>query len=207
MLKEGSSVYLRHDDPSGCRVLQLGIIAALEQDRWTIDFETSERLLKAGDERLIYFTEFKKFVQRPVQVVEQSENGPLSRVVMKFLGDAISADTRQESRVSAIDAGLAATLDTEDRCTVQDISRSGLGVISRRKHSIGQPLDVTLRYKDDEFSGRMTVQCRREVDVERTRYGLRGLFEGGDGRPLRSGLMRTTLAILRQQLQPVAGAA
>ena len=207
MRREGSPVYLRLDDSSGGRVLQRGIITMLEQDRWTIDFETSERLLKAGDERLIYFTEFKKFVQRPVQVVEQSENGPLSRVVMKFLGDAISADTRQEYRVSAIDARLSATLDTEDRCTVQDISRSGLGVISRRKHSIEQSLDVTLRYKDDEFGGRMTVQYGVEVDVERTRYGLRGLFEGGDGSPLRSGLMRTTLAILRQQLRRISGAA
>ena len=126
---------------------------------------------------------------------------------MELISDATSAETRRESRVSAIDARLSATLDTEDRCTVQDISRSGLGVISRRKHSIGQPLDVTLRHKDDEFSGRMTVQWGIEVDVERTRYGLRGLFEAEDGSPLRSGLMRTTLAILRQRLQPVSGAA
>ena len=84
---------------------------------------------------------------------------------------------------------------------------SGLGLVSSRKYSIGQILDVIIRYKDDEFTGRMTIQYALEIDVERTRYGLRGLLEAGDGSPLRTGLMRTTLAILRQQLQPVSGAA
>ncbi len=207
MLSEGSPVYLQRDDLSGDRVLQPGIIAAMAQDRWTIDFETSEPLLEAGDERLIYYTQINKFIQRPVRVEERSGSGPLSQVVMKFIGDAISADTRQEYRVSAVDAGLAAILGSEEGCTVEDISMSGLGVTCRRKHSIGQPLDVKLRYKDDEFSGRMTVQYGRELGVERTRYGLRGLFEAGDGSPLRNGLTRTTLAIHRQQLQPVSGAA
>jgi hypothetical protein len=178
----------------------------MARDRWTIDFETSNRALEAGDERLIYYHQIKKFVQRRVEIEEQSENGPLLRMVMKFIGDATSAETRREFRVSAIDAELLATLDTEDRCTVQDISMSGLGVVCRRDHSIGQPLDVTLRYKDDEFTGRMVVQYGRELDVERTRYGLLGLFEAGDGSALRSGLTRTTLAIHRQQLQGDSGA-
>ena len=207
MLKEGSPVYLGLDDASGDRVFQVGIIAAMAPDRWTIDFETSESLLEAGDERLIYFTQIKKFIQRPVRVEERSENGTLSRVVMKFIGDAISADSRQEYRVSASDAGLAATLGSEEDCTVEDISMSGLGVMCRRKHSIGQPLDVTVRYKDDQFSGRMTVQYGVKVDVERTRYGLRGLFEAGDGSPLRNGLTRTTLAVHRQQVRRISGAA
>ncbi len=178
----------------------------MAQDRWTIDFETSDRPLEAGDERLIYYHQFKKFVQRRVEIEERSENGPLLRMVMKFIGDAASAETRQEYRVSAIDAGLSATLDTEDRCTVQDISMSGVGVICRRNHSVGQPLDVTLRYKDDQFSGQMVIQNGRELDVERTRYGLRGIFEAGDGSALRSGLTRTALAVHRQQLQRDSGA-
>ncbi len=84
---------------------------------------------------------------------------------------------------------------------------SGLGLVSGRKYSIGQTLDVTIRYKDDEFTGRMTIQYALEIDVERTRYGLRGLLEAGDGSPLRTGLMRTTLAIHCQHLQRIAGAA
>ena len=207
MIKKGSPVYLRLDGASGDRELHAGIIAEIALDRWTIDFEASEPLLEVGDERLIYYHQIKKFLQRPVRVDGRSEDGPLSRVVMKFMGDAISAETRQEYRVSAIDAGLAATIDTEEGCTIQDISNSGLGVISRRNHSIGRPLDVTLRYQNDKFSGKMMVQYGRELDIERTRYGLRGLFEAGDGSPLRSVLTRLALAVHCQNLQRVASVA
>ena len=207
MIKKGSPVYLRLDGASGDRELHAGIIAEIALDRWTIDFEASEPLLEVGDERLIYYHQIKKFLQRPVRVDGRSEDGPLSRVVMKFMGDAISAETRQEYRVSAIDAGLAATIDTEEGCTIQDISNSGLGVISRRNHSIGRPLDVTLRYQNDKFSGKMMVQYGRELDIERTRYGLRGLFEAGAGSPLRSVRTRLALAVHCQNLQRVASVA
>ena len=49
-----------------------------------------------------------------------------------------------------------ATLDTEESCTIQDISISGLGLVSDRKHSIGQTLDVTLHFEDEDFSGRIS---------------------------------------------------
>jgi hypothetical protein len=207
VLKEGRPVYLGLDDPSGCRVLRPGIITAIAQDRWTIEFENSELPIKTGGGWLIYYHEFQEFVQRCVQIEQQSKEGPRLRLVLKVIGDVVSVNTRQEYRVSAINAGLTATLDTEEGCTIQEISMSGLGLVSGRKYSIDQTLDVTLRYKDDEFSGRMTVQYALEVDGERTRYGLRGLFQAGDGSPLRSGLTRTTLAIHRQQVRRISGAA
>ncbi len=175
MLKEGSSVYLGLDDPSGGRVLRPGIIAAIAKDRCTIGFENSELSIKTGDERLIYYHEFQEFVQRRVRVEEQSETGPLSRVVMKFIGDAISADTRQEYRVSAINAGLTATLDTEESCTIQEISRSGLGLVSDRKYTIGQILNVTLHFVGEDYSGQMVIEWLRQLDGDRNQYGLRGL--------------------------------
>ncbi len=48
-----------------------------------------------------------------------------------------------------------ATLDTEESCTIQDISISGLGLVSDRKHSRGQTLNVTLHFEDEDFSGRI----------------------------------------------------
>ena len=207
VLKEGSSVYLGRDDPSGGRVLRPGTIAAIAQDRCTIRFENSELSIKIGDGRLIYYHEFQEFVQRRVRVEEQSETGPLLRVVMKFIGDAVSADTRQEYRVSAINAGLTVTLDTEEGCTIQEISMSGLGLVSDRKYSIGQILDATLHFEDDHFSGQVVVEWIRQLDGDRTRYGLRGLFDANGSDTLRIGLMRFTLAVHRQNLQRVSGAA
>ncbi len=206
MLKEGSLVYLGLDDSSGGHVLHAGIIAAIVQDRWTIEFENSELPIKTGDGWLVYYHEIQEFVQR-VHIEEQSKNGPRLRVVMKVIGDVASPDTRQEYRVSAIDAGLTATLDTEEGCTIQDISLSGLGLVSGRKHLIGQTLDVTLDFEDEDFSGQMVVQSTRQVDGERTRYGLRGVFDAKDGDPLRIGLTRMALGIHRQHRRRNSGAA
>ena len=207
MLKEGSSVYLGLDDPSGRRVLHPGIIAAIAQDRCTIGFENSELSIKTGDERLIYYHDFQEFVQRRVEVEEQSETGPLSRVVMNFIGDAISADTRQEYRVSAINAGLTVTLDTEEGCTIQEISMSGLGLVSDRKYSIGQILNVTLHSEDECFGGRAVVEWNLQLDGDRAQYGLRGLFDAKGSDTLQIGLMRFTRAAHYQNFQRVSGAA
>ena len=207
MLKEGSPVYLGLDDPSGRQVLRPGIIAAIAQDRCTIEFENSELPIKTGDGCLIYYHEFQEFVQRRVRVEEQSETGPLLRVVMKFIGDAVSADTRQEYRVSAINAGLTVTLDTEEGCTIQEISMSGLGLVSDRKYSIGQILNVTLHFVGEDFSGQMVIEWMRQLDGDRTQYGLRGLFDAKGSDTLRIGLMRFTRAVHRQNLQRVSGAA
>ena len=207
MLKKGSSIYLGLDDPSGRRVLHAGIIAAMAQDRWTIEFENSELPIKTGDEYRIYYHEFQEFVQRRVQVEEHSETGPLSRVVMKLIGDVISADTRQEYRVSAINAGLTVTLDTEEGCTIQEISMSGLGLVSDRKYSIGQILNVTLHSEDEAFGGRAVVEWIRQLDGNRTQCGLRGVFDAKGIDTLRIGLMRFTRAVHRKNLQRVSGAA
>jgi hypothetical protein len=207
VLKEGSPVYLGLDDPSGGRVLHPGIIAEIVQDRCTIEFENSELPIRTGDGCLIYYHEFQEFVQRPVKVEEQSETGPLSRVVMKFIGNSISADSRQEYRVSAINAGLTVTLGTEEGCTIQEISMSGLGLVSDRKYSTGQILNVTLHFEDEDFSGRMVIEWIRQLGGDRTQYGLCGLFDAERSDTLRIGLMRFTRAVQRQNLQRVSGAA
>ncbi len=207
MFKEGSPVYLGLDDPSGGRVLHPGIIAEIVQDRCTIEFENSELPIKTGDGCLIYYHEFQEFVQRPVKVEEQSEIGPLSRVVMKFIGNSISADSRQEYRVSAINAGLTVTLGTEEGCTIQEISMSGLGLVSDRKYSTGQILIVTLHFEDEDFSGRMVIEWIRQLGGDRTQYGLCGLFDAERSDTLRIGLIRFTRAVQRQNLQRVSGAA
>ena len=207
MLEKGSPVYLGFDDPSDRSVLRLGIIAGITQSRCTIEFEDSDLPLEAGDERLIYYHHIQDFVQRPVSVEERSKDGPLSRLVVKFIGGVVSAETRREHRVSTIDAGLSATLNTEDGCGLQDISMSGLGLISGRKHSIGDTLDVTLHFEDEGFSGRVVVQCVRQLDGERTRYGLRGVFDTKGEDPLRTGLMRMIMWIQRQHLRRISGSA
>lgn len=207
MLKEGSPVYLGLDYPSSDRVLHAGIIAAIAQDRWTIEFEDSKLPIKTGDGLLIYYHDIQGFVQQLVKIEEQSKKGSRLRVVMKLIGDVVSAETRQEYRVSAIDTGLTATLGIEANCAVQDISISGVGLVSGRKYSIGQTLDVTLHFEDEDFSGQAVVHCIRQLDGNRTRYGFRGAFDAKGEDPLRTGLMRMIMWIHRQHLRRISGVA
>jgi hypothetical protein len=207
VLKEGSPVYLGRDGPSGGRLLHPGVIVAMAQDRLTIEFENNGPSIQASDRWQIYYHEFQEFVQRRVQIEEKSKEGSSLRVVMKVIGDVVSTNTRQEYRVSTMDAGLTATLDTEADCAIQDISMSGLGLVSGRKYSIGQTLDMTFRFAEEDFSGRVAVQCIRELDGGRTRYGLCALPDDKDGDTLRIGLMRVALGIHREHLRRISGAA
>ncbi len=72
---------------------------------------------------------------------------------------------------------------------------------------MGQTLDVTLHFEDEDFSGQMVVQSTRQLDGDRTRYGLRGVFGAKDEDPLRVGLTRMALAIHRQRRRRNSGAA
>jgi hypothetical protein len=207
VLKEGNPVYLGLDDPSCGRVLHPGVITAIAQNRCTIEFENSELPINTSDGYPIYYHEFQKFVQRRAKVEEQSETGRRSRVLMKFISDAISADTRQEYRVSAINAGLTLTLDTEDGCSIYEISMSGVGFVSDRKYSVGQILNVTLHSKDEDFRGQMVIEWIRQLDGDRARYGLRGLFDAKCSDTLRIGLMRFTREVHRQNLQRISSTA
>ncbi len=102
-------------------------------------------------------------------------------------------------------AGLTANLDTDVGCTIQEISRSGLGLVSDRKYSIGQILNVTLHFVGEDFSGQMVIEWMRQLDGDRTQYGLRGLFDAKGSDMLRIGRMRFTRAVHRQNLQRVSG--
>jgi hypothetical protein len=205
VLEQGGPVYLGFDDPSDGCGLRLGIIAGITQAGCTIEFEAGDLSLGPGDERLIYYHQFAEFVRRPVQVKERSADGLVSRVVMKFIGGVVSAETRREPRVSTSDVNLSATVDTEDGCALQDVSISGIGLVSSRKHSIGETLDVTIHFEDEDFAGHAVVQSIRQLDGDRIRYGFRGAFDAQRGDPLRSGLMRVALGIHRRRLQQISG--
>jgi hypothetical protein len=81
---------------------------------------------------------------------------------------------------------------------------SGLGLVSDRKYSIGQILNVTLHFEIEDYDGQMVIEWIRQLESDRTQYGLRGLFDAKGSDMLRIGLMRFTRAIHRQNLQRVS---
>jgi hypothetical protein len=204
-LKKGNRVFLRFDSPSRERLLQLGIVREVQDGGWALAFETRYHAVETGEERLVYYDQATGFVQHPVLVEAQSSDGPPFVLTLKSIGDAVSVETREGDRVSTSGTGLAATLEDEDGCLIQDVSLSGLAVISTRIYHVGRCLEIAVRYADEEYVGQAEVQYAHPLDGGETRYGLLGVFDTAEGRDLRNGLTRMTLEIQQQRLKSVLG--
>jgi len=203
--KEGSRVYLRFDSPSRGRLLQSGLVREIRDGGWTIAFETRHLAVETGEEKLVYYNRARDFVQQTVRIESQSGDGPPFLLGVTSVGDAVSAGTRSEVRVSTRDRDLTATLDDEPGCPIEDVSLSGLAVISGRIHHIGRCLEIAIRYGDDEFEGQVEIQSAHPAPDGRTRYGLLGVFDTDAGRDLQNGLTRMTLEIQQQHLKRISG--
>jgi hypothetical protein len=204
-LREGNRVFLRFDSPSRGRLLQSGIVQEIREDGLTLAFEVRHLAVETGEEKVVYYNKAREFVQQSVRIEAQSSGGPPFVLSVKPIGDAVSVGTREEDRVSTSGAGLTATLEDEDDCLIQDVSLSGLAVVSNRKYHIGRCLEVAIPYADEEYVGQMEVQCAHLLDEGKTRYGLLGVFDTEAGRNLQNGLTRMTLEIQQQHLKRISG--
>ena len=205
VLKEGIRVFLRFDSPSRGRVLEPGIVGEIRDRDWTLAFKTRYHAVETGEQKLVYYHRGKDFLQQPVLVGAQSRDGPPFVLTLKSLGDAVSVGTREEDRVSTSGTGLTAILEDEDSCLVQDVSLSGLAVISTRIYPVGRCLEIATRYGDEEYVGQVEIRCARPLDGGKTRYGLLGVFDTAEGRNLQNGLTRMTLEIQQQHLKRISG--
>jgi hypothetical protein len=204
-LKEGNRVFLRFDSPSRGRLLRPGIVQEIREGGLTLAFEARHHAVEIGEQKLVYYNRAREFIQQPVLIEVQSSGGPPFVLNVKCIGDAVSVGTREEDRVSISGTGLTATLEDDDDCLIQDVSLSGLAVISNRKYPIGRCLEIATRYADEEFVGQVEVQCAHPLDGGETRYGLLGVFDTAEGRGLQNGLTRMTLEIQQQRLKRISG--
>ena len=205
-LKEENRVFLRFDSPSKGRLLQLGVVHEVRDRGWVLAFENRYSAVETGDEKLVYYDRGREFVQQLVLVEAQSRDGPPFVLSVKPMGDAVPAGTRVEDRVSTRGAGLTATLEDEDSCLIQDVSLSGLAIISTKKYHIGRCLDIAIRYEDEEYVGPMEIQNFNTLDGGEVRYGFLGVFDTAEGKNLQNGLTRMTLGIQQQRLRQSSGA-
>jgi hypothetical protein len=185
-------------------VLQPGVVDEIRDGGWKLSFETRHHAVETGEEKLIYYTQSRAFFQQPVRVEAQSSGGPPFVLTLKSIGEAVSAGTREEDRVSTLGTGLTATLEDEVGCLVQDVSLSGLAAVSSRKYPVGRCLEIALRYGDAEYVGQVEVQCVHSIDGEKTRYGLLGVFDTAEGKKLQNGLTRMTLEIQQHRLKIIS---
>jgi hypothetical protein len=125
-------------------------------------------------------------------------------VAFKLVGEAVSAEQRQLYRVSVPLADIRARVGTELNCHVVDISPEGFAAITRQQYVIGATVQIHFIYQGETVLAQARVQTARPTNDGRYRYGF---FIGDRISPARRALSQISMAVQRQQLRRLAGAA
>ncbi len=209
MMKTGSDILFQ--EPScTTRRLRRSVVVEVSSDTFSINFVAEPFAFEVDQEVLMYFsgkTEFMQQVGRIKEIIpaaEESDEGPI--FVIEPVGDAISAESRQHYRVSAISADMKASVGDEENLQVQDISSTGFAVVASRQFELGQTVEVGISHGEDMCHGTASVQSVRNLGPGRIRYGMRAIEEDPHTSEFLQVLQRISLAIQREQLQRSGGA-
>lgn len=201
MLKAGSDLFVQ-DPGRESRFLHRARVVGIEGPCFRVRLDAGVLELDAESELLVYFHVEDDFVQQVAEVASRDDDTLLLRAV----GDPISADRRQQERVSTLAADLTARIGEENDCPVHDLSATGFAAVAGAGLRPGQIVEVSIAYEGRCYVGRASVQSLREVGRRRIRYGLRVLGEHvGPGKPLHAELPAISLAIQRSQRRHCSG--
>lgn len=204
MLKKDQKVFVRlpKEDAPPKRTLRPGVIAAVEEDRFVVQLEDACDGIEESMDAFVHFDEKRKFFQQSMKVVQkQSAEPPV--FAMKLQGQAVSAESRQNYRVSCLGANVTATVGDEAGCAVVDLSATGLAFYSHEAREAGQQVRIKLSHGGKEYSGRATIQSVRKINPRQTRYGVHCIEDKKDN--LASSLSSINAAIQSEQLRRLAG--
>jgi len=184
------------------RVLVPGSVLSVEGNRVIARFEPAAAGIADGAEFILYYEESRRFMKRPVGAREVSAEEEGVTVAFESLGDGVSAEGREQYRVTACGADISAAIGEEMGCVVLDAGGSGIAVWSGQSFAVGKIVDVELTFEGEQFAGLFQVQSVHAVDDELTRYGMLIAEDSGF---LGSSLFRISIALQRQQLARLAG--
>jgi hypothetical protein len=178
---------------------------AASKEEFSIQFVAEPFAFEDDQEVLMYFNGESEFMQQigcikeicPAE--EESTDGPT--FVVEPVGDAISAESRQNYRVSTLSEDLCANLGEESEIDVQDLSSTGLAILAVGDYQLGQTVEVSIAYGEEQCHGVASVQSIREFGPGRIRYGLRAIDEDPHTNEFREVLQRISLSVQRTQLQ------
>jgi hypothetical protein len=189
------------------RRLRRSVVIESSSENFSIRFVADPFAFEVDQEVLMYFSGKTEFMQQIgcvkeiVEAEEGSDERPL--FLIEPIGDEISAESRQNYRVSTLSADLEARVDL----SVQDLSSSGFAVVASAEYQIGQTIEVSIAHGEDECHGIASVQSIRSLNSDRIRYGLRAIEEDPHTGQFLQVLQRISLAVQREQLQRSGGAA
>lgn len=128
-------------------------------------------------------------------------------IIVKMLGEPVSAESRECYRVSTLMAGLKADVGDARGCVLADVSVSGFSVIAEASLEPGSVQRITLHHEGKTFVGEAAVQSVKDLGKGKMRFGFVCADASASRTPLKQGLQQISVAVQRQQLKRLAGAA
>jgi len=200
MIKTGSDI-LFQEPTCDTRRLRRSVVVDVSADDFSIQFVAEPFAFETDQEVLMYFNGKSEFMQQIGRVKEIAESDEAATYMIEPVGDAISAESRQNYRVSALSAGLEASVGAEISLTVQDLSSTGFAVLASEEYQLGQTVAVQIAYGEERCHGSASVQSVREFGPRRIRYGMRAIETDPHTGEFLQVLQRISLAVQREQLQ------
>ncbi len=206
MLTIDTAFFLQIPSNSKKRILHPAKIVGFTNDLYTAELEETDLPLSAEQQTLVFYESNRSFLQQAACVTEVIKGEPKFRIEFKTNGEPVSAESRQNYRVSAVMAGLTAELGKEKKCPLLDISSTGFSVIAVETYEIGSIVDAVVRYDGKEHKGKVCVQSIRQLSEGRIRYGLHCVNDakqpsGG----MSAGLRHMSVSLQREQLRRLTG--
>ena len=204
MIKTGSDI-LFQEPTCETRRLRRSVVVDASSDEFSIQFVAEPFAFEVDQKVLMYFNGKSEFMQQIARIKEvaQPEEGSGEPIIFNLepIGDAISADSRQNYRVSTISAGLEASLGEESDLTVQDLSSTGFAVLASAEYELRQPVEVSIAHGEEQCHCIAAIQSVRNVGPGRIRYGIRAIEGSPHTGEFLQVLQRISLAVQREQLQ------
>ncbi|MCP4590836.1 MAG: hypothetical protein GY842_08825 [bacterium] len=207
-----SGFFLQLPGNSKQRVLHPAKVLGVADDVYTAEVEELDLAVEDGLDVLVYFDKCDGFMQRPARIETvdtidaTDETEPQLLISLTTTGPAVSAENRQQYRVSTVIMDLTAQFGPDSKCPVVDVSALGFSVIAPTQYDSGNVVSASMKYDDQTYAGEVSVQSVRELSKGRIRYGLLCADAKTSQDNLANGLRKMSVKIQREQLRRLAGA-
>ena len=202
----GSGIFIEGRSKSGQRVLEPAEILDSTGGVLTAKVQSTELVFELGQELMVYYARGATLLKQSALVESCDTLEGFAEIQFALLAEPVSAEQRENYRVSAVNAELCVDIAEEMGCKLVDISSTGCSVIANGKYRLGQPLRITLYHEDEPITGEAVVRGKKKLDAERTRYGFDCVIDRYSDGTLKKGLRDITMTIQRSQLRRLSRA-
>ena len=206
MFSKESELFFQFPSETAKRILHSVVITDISEDTITARFEEPGLVPTPGQNVLIYFDDGREFRQQSARVTAVRQSEPMAVFAFQTTGQPASAEGREYYRARTIALDLFCDFDGEKRCSVHDVSATGLCVVASSMHRIGDSVPISFEYDSIVAQGSVCVQSIRELHSGRFRYGLHSIGTDEQARAFREALGTISVAIQLSELKRISKA-